>query len=208
MKSRGLRTAATVIVLVFSLGSAGCMGNFVAHTKLAAWNQKATGEKWLNELIFIGLIVVPVYEVVWLADALVFNSVEFWTGKNPMAAASDFQKTVESGDHRVVQSFHQNDEMRSMEVKYFVRGRLESTLTLSKRYGSPEYEGVTVAADGTAEKFTMRPVENGIKLTRVDTQGREIVQVFEGAALQSVSEKVAAALDRRQEKVAAATYVR
>jgi len=184
------------------------MGKFVAHGKLAAWNMQATGEKWLNELIFIGLVVIPVYEIAWLADAVIFNSVEFWTGKNPMAAATDRQKMLASGDHRVVQSFHQDDEMRSMEVKYFVRGRLESSLTLSQGYGSPDYQGVTVAADGTAEKFTMRSGEHGVTLTRVDAQGRETVQVFEGTALQSVSEKVAAVLDRRQEKVAAATFVR
>lgn len=206
MKSLGLRTAAAVTVLAFSLGSAGCMGNFVAHTKLASWNLKATDQKWLNELIFIGLNLIPVYPIAWIADALIFNSVEFWTGKNPMAAAPDSQKTVESGDHKVVQSFHQDDQMRSMEVKYFVRGRLESSLTLSMRHGSSEYQGLAVAADGTAEKFAIRAGEDGFTLTRVDAQGLKTVQVFEGAALQSVSEKVAAVLDRRLEKVAAATH--
>ena len=204
MKSRSLRTATAIMVLVFSLGSAGCMGKFAAHTQLAAWNTKVTDNKWVNELIFIGLVLIPVYELVWLGDAVIFNSVEFWTGKNPMTSALDGQKMVQSGDRRVVQSFHQNDEMRSMEVKYYVRGRLESSLTLSQKYGSPEYQGIVVAADGTPAKFTMRADADAVTLARVDAQGRETAQVFEGAALQSVSEKVAAVLDRRHAKLAAA----
>jgi len=39
----------------------------------------------LNELVFFAFWVLPVYEVCALADVVVLNSIEFWSGSNPMA---------------------------------------------------------------------------------------------------------------------------
>lgn len=35
--------------------------------------------------MFIGLTIIPVYDICLLADAIVFNSIEFWTGNNPVS---------------------------------------------------------------------------------------------------------------------------
>ena len=53
------------------------------HHKLAGWNKGATGNKFLNELIFI--LISPAYAVCGVADVLVLNTIEFWTGSNPVA---------------------------------------------------------------------------------------------------------------------------
>ncbi len=60
-----------------------CVGSFAMFNKLASWNKSATDNKFLNELIFI--VISPAYAFAGLADALVLNSIEFWTGNNPMA---------------------------------------------------------------------------------------------------------------------------
>ncbi len=44
------------------------------------WNQQVTENEWANELVFIGLNIVPVYSLAYLADIVVFNSIEFWDG--------------------------------------------------------------------------------------------------------------------------------
>ena len=36
--------------------------------------------------------IVPVYEIAYLADALVLNSIEFWSGSNPTASIGDVYK--------------------------------------------------------------------------------------------------------------------
>jgi hypothetical protein len=59
-----------------------CMGPFNWTGQVHHWNDKVTDNKWLNELVFLGLVIFPVYELSLFADAIVFNSVEFWTGKN------------------------------------------------------------------------------------------------------------------------------
>lgn len=66
-------------VLLFS----SCVGSFSLFNKLSSWNRKATGSKFLNEIIFI--VISPVYALAGVADVLLFNSIEFWSGSNPLA---------------------------------------------------------------------------------------------------------------------------
>lgn len=60
-----------------------CVGSFSLFNKLVSWNKRATNNKILNEIIF--LLISPAYAVVSVADLLVLNTIEFWTGDNPMA---------------------------------------------------------------------------------------------------------------------------
>jgi len=39
---------------------------------------------WGREIVFVVLYVVPIYPIAGLMDILVFNSIEFWTGTNPI----------------------------------------------------------------------------------------------------------------------------
>ena len=61
-----------------------CIGSFALFNKTLAWNNQIGG-KVVNELVFLAFWIVPVYEVCALADILVINSIEFWSGDNPMA---------------------------------------------------------------------------------------------------------------------------
>jgi hypothetical protein len=72
---------ASLIGLVV-LGSS-CYGPFNLTRKLHRWNGEQ-GDKWICELIFLGLNIVPAYTICTIGDAFIFNSVEFWTGENPI----------------------------------------------------------------------------------------------------------------------------
>jgi hypothetical protein len=65
----------------------GCLGPNNAFNNLHAWNQKVTDNKWGNEAVFIGLNIIPVYGLCYLGDVLIFNSIEFWGGNNPIEAS-------------------------------------------------------------------------------------------------------------------------
>lgn len=67
-------------VLLFA---SGCFGPFNLTRRLYLWNGDV-GDKWENELVFLLLTILPVYGVVVSADAIIFNSIEFWTGDNPV----------------------------------------------------------------------------------------------------------------------------
>lgn len=94
-------TIACACLLSVTILFSSCVGSFSLFNKLSAWNQ-GIGNKFVNELVFIAINIVPVYGVAYLADALVINSIEFWSGNNPVANAGDV-KTVkgENGDYLV-----------------------------------------------------------------------------------------------------------
>ncbi len=66
--------------------AAGCTGPFALTKKLHTWQTSFEG-KWVDEVAFLGCVILPAYSLSALADAVVFNSVEFWTGDNPMTAS-------------------------------------------------------------------------------------------------------------------------
>ena len=39
----------------------------------------------MNQIMFYVLAFIPVYEIAVFADVVLFNTLEFWTGSNPMA---------------------------------------------------------------------------------------------------------------------------
>ena len=67
-----------------------CIGSFQLTNKVKDWNDNI-GDKWINEVVFLAFHIVPVYEVCMFADAVVFNSVEFWTGERLVASAGERQ---------------------------------------------------------------------------------------------------------------------
>ena len=100
MKKISLKMAAAALICSsFMLSS--CIGSFALHNRLLTWNQ-GIGNKYINELVFLAFNIVPVYPVCYLADALVINSIEFWSGSNPMASIGDVKKVQgENGNYLV-----------------------------------------------------------------------------------------------------------
>jgi hypothetical protein len=66
-----------------ALSATGCWGGFGLTRKLYDWNSRV-GNKWVVWLVFFLFAFLPVYGVCVMVDALVLNSIEFWTGQNPM----------------------------------------------------------------------------------------------------------------------------
>ena len=95
MKKKYL-SVALVIALAGSILSTSCIGSFSLTNKLYSWN-KSIGNKFVNEVVFFAFLVIPVYEITTLADALVLNSIEFWTGNNALAKGT---KVIEGQDGR------------------------------------------------------------------------------------------------------------
>ena len=94
----------TLVAAIFLSGTilfSSCVGSFGLFNRISSWNQ-SIGTKFVNELVFLALNIVPVYGVAYLADALVINSIEFWSGTNPMANVGDVKKVKgENGDYLV-----------------------------------------------------------------------------------------------------------
>ncbi|MDE5568384.1 MAG: DUF3332 domain-containing protein [Muribaculaceae bacterium] len=87
-------TVALVCTICGALTLPSCIGSFTLSNKLLSWN-KQIGNKFVNELVFFAFWVLPVYEVSGLADIIVLNSIEFWSGSNPIAKGT---KTIQGND--------------------------------------------------------------------------------------------------------------
>jgi len=84
--------AAIVIIMAIGYTQSSCIGSFKLTNKVLQWN-RGLGDKFINELMFLVLIVVPVYEISLLIDGLILNTLEFWTGSNPMAMNAGEQES-------------------------------------------------------------------------------------------------------------------
>ena len=67
----------------------GCYGSNACFEKLHKWNG-TFGNKWLSSIIHFGMHVIPVYGFAYFIDFLVLNTVEFWTGSNPLASGDSY----------------------------------------------------------------------------------------------------------------------
>lgn len=80
-----MRKVVSCLLLSSAILFSSCLGSFKAFNNLKDWNQGATDSKFVDNLIFWGLWIVPVYELFLLGDAIIFNVIEFWSGSNPIA---------------------------------------------------------------------------------------------------------------------------
>jgi hypothetical protein len=73
-----------LVVILTAAVLSGCLGQMGLSGKVKKFNMEATEDRWGREGLFLGLYIIPVYEIAALLDLLIFNSVEFWTGTNPI----------------------------------------------------------------------------------------------------------------------------
>lgn len=62
-----------------------CLGSFSAFNGLRDWNDGLTNSKFVDNLVFWALNIVPVYGLFMFGDVFIFNVIEFWSGSNPIA---------------------------------------------------------------------------------------------------------------------------
>ncbi len=173
------------VLLVVSFAVTGCIGSFGAFNKLLAWNKKVTDQKWGNELIFLGLNIIPVYGLAFLGDILIFNAIEFWGGSNPMKAAVDTM-----GDHRAVQSFTRDGDGNHLTVSFYFKDALDCTLTMSQAEPSAPLVGRVTRADGSVEEFSARRHAGSILVTRTDASGDVTARSLSSEELQEITRRL------------------
>lgn len=87
MKKKQL-VVATVVALSASMMMQSCIGSFALFNKVKEWNDHV-GDKFVNELVFVAMWILPVYELSFVADLFILNSIEFWSGTNPALAQNE-----------------------------------------------------------------------------------------------------------------------
>ena len=156
-----MKKSKTFLVCAMLSGSvlfSSCIGSFGLWNSLKDWNQ-GVSNKFVNELIFLAFHIVPVYEIAYLADALVLNSIEFWSGSNPTASIGEV-KTVqgENGEYLV----------KTNENGYTITKKGEDkSVDLVYNKENNTWNAVLSLKNGTS--MTVTPDAQGIATARIAT---------------------------------------
>ena len=120
------RTAVLGLVAAGLVTTSGCFGSFQLTRKLYSWNKSVSADKWVQELVFLGLYIVPVYGIAGLGDLVFANTVEFWTGTNPVASA----RTVTPTGSTLIQHGTTTTEGKTLTIEEVKDGATLSVTTL------------------------------------------------------------------------------
>ncbi|MCT8339084.1 DUF3332 domain-containing protein [Flavobacteriaceae bacterium TK19130] len=80
-----MKKSIIAVMLAASIMSTSCLGSFSAFNNLKDWNMEISDSKFVNNLVFWALNIIPVYGLFYAGDVLIFNVIEFWSGSNPIA---------------------------------------------------------------------------------------------------------------------------
>lgn len=176
MKIRHLKVSA--LLLAATLLTSSCVGSFSLFNRVAKWNTHATSSKFLNEIIFI--LISPAYAVCAVADVLVLNTIEFWSGSNPLAQKVGTVQKVTGKDGLIyaVKTLRNGYEVTSPngEVVSFIYDK--KTNSWSQEQNGKKVEIFRFNDDGTiqarlsdGETIRVNPDEAGVFATRMAVNG-------------------------------------
>jgi hypothetical protein len=120
------RTLLPLAIVLFCLPQTGCVGSHGRTHKIYSFNKTASPDLMVQELLFLGMNIAPVYPVGGLVDAFVLNIVETFTGDDPATATSQSQ-LIRIGDGEQVTLIPQGRDLR---IEHRI-GRKTTVLTLS-----------------------------------------------------------------------------
>lgn len=105
-----------------------CYGKFALTRKIYQVNGQVQ-EKFLRSALTWAFLIFPVYSVAGLADFIVFNTIEFWSGNNPVASGEkDFQYV--EGDKQFNVHAVKSGETVSYVIKQYDRDRYVDVLNI------------------------------------------------------------------------------
>lgn len=193
MKRSGTVSRRRMMTTLGLLGAAtmgtGCWGSFNLTGKVYDWNG-SFGSKWASWAVFLVFIILPVYGALLFVDAIVLNTIEFFSGNNPVQRSADLgngQRVVFSpveGDPDAVRVEHYDGDT---VVRAF---RIQKTRRGLKLHDA---KGERLRVQSEAEQLAVRG-QDGTTLATLDEDARDrlVAHVREGAA---PTDAVVAALD-------------
>lgn len=136
------------LFLMFSLF--GCYGNMTLTKKVWAWNG-SLGSEPVQTLVMWALAIAPVYEIAVMADVVFLNTIEYWTGTNPLAMADG------TTDVRTVQSDGKTFEIKTMK----------NSITITETVGPNSGKSVEISFDESTSAWNMSDGSQEIKLAQM-----------------------------------------
>ena len=145
---------ASLLLASLALSNTACIGRMATSGKVMKFNLEVAETKWGRELVFLCLYIIPIYPLAGAVDLIIVNSIEFWTGTNPI-----------SGEARLA--------LRPGEQRHVTAEDGSQAISTLREDGSIDLE--IRGADGSAH-FMNVVRENGHVVAR-DASGERIAMV-------------------------------
>ncbi len=139
------------------LALTGCYGKFNLTRKVYEINGSVK-DKFLRSAVTWAFIIIPVYGIAALLDFIVFNTVEFWTGSNPMAEGEKEFFYAHKNELFYIKAKKQN-EMVTYKIRHYKEDKLVDTLDIKWNLKDGVSEGV-LNKNGEITKYVAN--ESGI----------------------------------------------
>ena len=152
--------SAACVLLAGSFLCSSCIGSFSLFNKYEKWQCNMTSNKYVNGIV--GLILQPIVGGVCLfVDAVVLNTIEFWTGSNPMAVNNVQTVKGQDGRYYAVKTLKNGYEVKAPngEITLFIHDSKTESWSISQNGVTKEI--IRFNADGTIQAS----LQNGEKLT-------------------------------------------
>jgi len=164
------KAVAVAVMTSFVSVTTACFGPFNLTRNVYHWNSGIKGssevnEKWMKEIVFFGMIVIPIYMFSALLDAFIFNSIQFWTGDNPVKVTQEPDghiREVQLGDLTI--SVLWTEDRRSAALTYRQQGRTIKTALIVE-----DGNGYRLVAEGGQSLYlTEQAVDGGVNIVDGD----------------------------------------
>lgn len=119
MKQTMIKVLVIAVIASAAVSLTGCYGPFRLTNKLHTWNGQVSQKKFVNELVFLGMCIIPAYEICLLGDGLIFNSIEWWGGNNPIS--------MKEGQVEETRLVHEGQNYKVIKTRNNVTIALENT---------------------------------------------------------------------------------
>lgn len=171
------------LMLASTLMFTSCLGSFNAVTGLKNWNDGISNNKFVNNLVFWGLNIIPVYGLFAFGDVVIFNLIEFWSGSNPLAMNDGDKETqiIEKDGNRYEVTATKN----KMEIVVLDGKSKGNTLTMEyfpddKSWNAIKSTGEVIKLSSYEDGFYMVYLPNGEKIKIEENANK-----YEGLAILS-----------------------
>jgi len=154
------------LVLVLAIPQTGCIGKFALTKKIYDFNHDISPDLVVQELVFLGMLIIPVYGFGLFIDAVILNTVETFTGENPISSAEEETRVVDMGDRGTLYMIPRG---RNLRLEHVVDG--DTTVHILRR-----------SADATE---LLDAGNNVLRRIQSTADGSIEIQDGEGAILQS-----------------------
>jgi hypothetical protein len=154
---------ATIIAFVLAaltFSNTACIGRMAVSGKVMEFNLSVSEDKWAREIVFLALYIIPVYEFAGMADLIVVNSIEFWTGTNPV-----------NGEARLARFGDQNHGVTADGSEAISTLRKDGSIDIEVRSADGDAYFVNVVRE---ENAVVGRDANGRRIARVDSMTGEI----------------------------------